>query len=297
MKNPAASVRARLLHLSRESGEPFDVLMEQFATGRFLYRLANSPYRDRFILKGAQLFRIWGAEQHRPTRDLDLLGFGDSSVEAIQSVFTELIQKSDEQEDGLEWGEVKTGPIRDDLAYGGVRAVLSVRLAGARISLQIDVGFGDAITPGAVEAEWQELLDFPPARLLIYPPETVIAEKLEAAVSLGLDNSRMKDFFDLHWLSQHQKFAGDLLIDAVQATFARRKNPIPKTPPAALTETFASDAGKVLQWDAFRRKGKLSAPDLADVIGRVAAFLQPILTGGAKGQVWHPKTGWIDNFS
>lgn len=292
MKNPAASVRARLLNLSRERGEPFDVLMEQYATGRFLYRLANSRYRERFILKGAQLFRIWGAEQHRPTRDLDLLGFGDSSVEGIQSVFTELIQKSVEQEDGLEWGEVKTSPIRDDLAYGGVRAVLSVRLAGARISLQIDVGFGDAITPGVMEAEWHELLDFPPARLLIYPPETVIAEKLEAAVSLGLDNSRMKDFFDLHWLSQNQKFAGDLLIKSVQTTFARRKTPIPNNPPLALSEAFASDAGKILQWNAFRRKGRLSAPDLADVIGRVAAFLQPILTGDAAGHVWQPATGW-----
>lgn len=295
MKNPAASIRARLLNLSRESGEPFDVLLEQYATGRFLYRLAISPYRDKFILKGAQLFRIWGAEQHRPTRDLDLLGFGDSSEGAIQSVFTELVQKSVEQEDGLEWGEVKTGSIRDDLVYGGVRAVLSARLAGARISLQIDVGFGDAITPGAVEAEWQELLDFPPARLLIYPPETVVAEKLEAAVSLGLDNSRMKDFFDLYWLSQHQKFKGDLLIESVQATFARRNTPLPRKSPIALTETFSNDAGKILQWNAFRRKGKLSAPDLADVIGRVAAFLQPILTGEAEGQVWSLEIGWIDS--
>lgn len=149
MKNPAASIRARLLNLSRECGEPLEALMEQYAMGRFLYRLANSAYRDHFVLKGAQLFRIWGAEQHRPTRDLDLLGYGDSSEEAIRSIFTELIQMPVEPEDGLEWGEVKTGPIRDDLAYGGVRANLLVHLAGAQLSLQVDVGFGDAITPEA----------------------------------------------------------------------------------------------------------------------------------------------------
>lgn len=295
MKNPAASIRARLLDLSRESGEPLDALTEQYATGRFLYRLASSAYRDRFVLKGAQLFRIWGAEQHRPTRDLDLLGFGDSSEEAIRSTFTELIQKPIEPADGLEWGEVKTGPIRDDLAYGGVRANVPVHLAGARLSLQIDVGFGDAITPEAVEGEWQELLDFPAARLLIYPSETVVAEKLEAAVTLGLQNSRMKDFFDLHWLGQHQSFSGELLIDSIKATFERRETPIPSETPLALTKTFSNDSGKQLQWNAFLRKGKLAAPDLDEVIESLATFLTPLLTGEAKGQTWHPESGWTNN--
>lgn len=297
MKNPAASIRARLLNLSRECGEPLDALMEQYAMGRFLYRLANSAYRDHFVLKGAQLFRIWGAEQHRPTRDLDLLGYGDSSEEAIRSIFTELIQMTVGPEDGLEWGEVKTGPIRDDLAYGGVRANLLVHLAGARLSLQVDVGFGDAITPEAVEAEWQELLDFPAARLLIYPSETVVAEKLEAAVNLGLQNSRMKDFFDLHWLGQHQSFSGDLLIESVTATFQRRKTSIPAKTPLALTNTFSVDSGKQLQWNAFRRKGQRDAPDLDEVIESLATFLIPLLTGEARGQTWHTESGWTLNKS
>jgi len=142
---------------------------------------------------------------------------------------------------------VKTGLIRDDLAYGGVRAVLTAYLAGARFFLQIDVGFGDVITPEAVEAEWPELLDFPGARLLIYPPETVVAEKLEAAVALGFDNSRMKDFFDLHWLSRNQTFDGTLLIKSLHATFERRATAIPANPPIALTEVFANDSGKALQ--------------------------------------------------
>lgn len=185
MKNVAASVRARLLNLSRADGVPLNALLEQYATGRFLYRLAGSQYRERFVLKGAQLFRIWEAEKHRPTRDLDLLGYGDATEKAIQGVFTELTQKSIDPPDGLEWGKVAVAPIRDDVVYGGVRATLPVYLAGARLSLQIDVGFGDAITPGAVEREWHELLDFPSASLFVYPPETVVAEKLEASVSSG----------------------------------------------------------------------------------------------------------------
>lgn len=294
MKNPAASVRARLLNLSRERGEPLDALMERYAMGRLLFRLANSPYRDRFILKGAQLFRIWGAEQHRPTRDLDLLGFGDSSEEAIQAIFSELIEMPVEPDDGLRWGEIRVGPIRDDIAYGGVRVVLEVDLAGARLSIQVDVGFGDAITPEAEEAEWQELLEYPSARLLIYPAETVVAEKLEAAVTLGLANSRMKDFFDLNWLADHQRFEGALLIRSIRATFERRETEIPDEIPVALTGVFSNDPDKQRQWDAFRRKGRLPAPELAEIIPRLAAFLVPVLTGGAEGRTWVPEFGWTN---
>lgn len=292
MKNPAASVRARLLNLSREIGEPLDALMAQYAMGRFLYRLAHSAYRDRFILKGAQLFRIWGAEHHRPTRDLDLLGHGEASEAAIQSIFSELIRMPTGQEDGLEWGGIQATPIREDLAYGGVRAVLAAHLAGARLSLQVDVGFGDAITPKAEEAEWQELLDVPAARLLIYPAETVVAEKLEAAITLGWANSRMKDLFDLHWLSAHQSFAGDLLIESVQATFARRETAFPEGLPPALTEAFATDATKQVQWKAFLRKNRLDGSPFEEIIARLSAFLVPVLTGKAKGRTWKPEIGW-----
>jgi hypothetical protein len=297
MKNLAASVRTRLLNLSRERGEPLDRLMEQYATGRFLYRLAESEYRDRFVLKGAQLFRVWSAEHHRPTRDLDLLGFGDSSEATIKSVFTELVQMPIDPPDGLLWGNIETGAIRDDLTYGGVRAVLTVHLAGARISLQIDVGFGDAITPEAIMTDWRELLDFPVARLLAYPPETVIAEKLQAAVTLGLQNSRMKDFFDLHWLREHQSFDGGLLLAAVEATFARRGTVIPSTPPTALSEVFSRDDGKTLQWNAFRKKGQLDAPELPEVIARLSEFLLPIFSGEIRGQIWHPHSGWTTESS
>ncbi|NOX98610.1 MAG: nucleotidyl transferase AbiEii/AbiGii toxin family protein [Verrucomicrobia bacterium] len=294
MKNVAASVRARLLNLSRASGEPFAALLEQYVTGRFLYRLSQSRYKDRFILKGAQLFRLWSEEAHRSTRDLDLLGFGDSSEEAIKGIFSEISELSIEPNDGIEWEEVKTGPIRADMDYGGVRANLLVSLAGARVSLQIDVGFGDVVSPEPQKSEWRSLLDFPSVNLLAYPPETVIAEKLEAAVTLQLSNSRMKDFYDLYWLSQHMSFDRAVLSGAIAATFARRGTELPEEAPLALTSEFASDPGKNTQWKAFLRKGKLEAPTFPEIIPRLAGFLMPVIENKGVQQKWEPGRGWVD---
>jgi hypothetical protein len=292
MKNVAASVRDKLLNLSRAKGMPFNGLMEQYATGRFLYRLAESEYRNRFVLKGAQLFRIWDAEEHRPTRDLDLLGYGDASEETIQKIFEELTQMDVDPADGLEWGDVTVAPIRDEALYGGIRAKVNVQLAGARLGIQIDVGFGDSITPGAVEKEWHELLPFPSARLLVYPPETVIAEKLEAAVALGIDNSRMKDFFDLHWLQSHIPFEGKVLTEAVSNTFERRKTAIPQATPIALTEAFSTDKQKFLQWNAFLSKGKLSPTPLDEVIRDLSRFLLPVIRNEVNDLQWTPTGHW-----
>jgi Nucleotidyl transferase AbiEii toxin, Type IV TA system len=295
MKNIAASIRTKLLNLSRAKGVPLNALMERYATGRFLYRLAESDYRERFVLKGAQLFRIWEAEEHRPTRDLDLLGYGECTKEAIQNVFTELSQMPIDPPDGLIWGEVTVGPIREDTTYGGVRATLTVHLAGARLSIQIDVGFGDAITPRAVEKEWHELLDFPSARLLTYPPETVIAEKLEAAVSLGIANSRMKDFYDLHWIQSHLSFHGNVLTEAVTNTFTRRNTSLPVNTPIAFTTEFSSNEDKIVQWSAFLRKGKLPHMELSDVISAIATFLLPVLQKQVSQQFWTPDQHWQES--
>lgn len=294
MKNTAESVRARLLNLSRSSSEPLAALMEQYMTGRFLYRLSKSSYKDQFILKGAQVFRLWSEMPHRSTRDLDLLGFGDSSEETISGIFREITECEIEPEDGLEWTDIKVGPIRDDLDYGGVRAVLSGQLAGARIMLQIDVGFGDIVIPGPVEHDWTSLLDFPSARLLAYPPETVIAEKFEAALTLGLRNSRMKDFFDLHWLSNNQHFEAAQLRTAICATLERRGTPLPEHIPRALKEEFGVDEGKNIQWNAFLRKGKLQAPVFPKVITRLSQFLWPIINSSEKQskKSWTPGKGW-----
>lgn len=277
MKRAAESIRARLLNLSRESNVSFNSLLEQYATGRFLWRLSQSRYRTRFVLKGAQLFRIWGAAMHRPTRDVDFLSYGEPTEERIAAAFKDICQLPSDPEDGLIWGEVSSQPIRGDLEYGGVRAHLQASLAGARIPLQIDVGFGDAITPAAVESEWEALLNFPAVSLLVYPPETVIAEKMEAAVTLGIRNSRMKDFFDMHWLSHHMSFDSGVLRSALTATFERRGTALPQGVPLALTDAFAQDPSKQTQWKAFLRKSDLEFIEFGDVVADLRGFIMPLL--------------------
>lgn len=292
MKNVAASVRTRLSSLARETRTPLAVLMERFALGRLLWRLSRGGSGDRFVLKGAQLFALWAEDSHRPTRDVDLLGSGEASPESLKEFFEMLLDGPVEPEDGLDWGEVEAAPIREDQRYQGVRVLTHATLAGAVVRVQIDVGFGDAITPGVMEVEWRELLGFPEARLLAYPPETVIAEKLEAATVLGLANSRMKDFFDLDWLCCHREFDLAVLRAAVRNTFARRGTPMPNGLPVALTPDFASDQGKLTQWSAFLRKNDLQAESLAAVVELLAEFLGPVLSNEEAMMHWSPVKKW-----
>lgn len=294
MKNIAASVRDRLTNQAKDLGVTLPSLIERFAMGRILWRLSQSGQADRFVLKGAQLFSLWADEAHRPTRDLDLLSFGDPSVEKMEQFFNELLFTPADPEDGLIWGKVKVATIRAEQRYGGVRATMKVKLDGAEVPVQIDIGFGDAITPGPVETTWSELLDFPEARLLAYPPETVIAEKLEAAVDLELANSRMKDFYDLHWFSENMSFDGTILLKAMRATFTCRGTEIPKEPPLALTAEFAGDREKNTQWNAFLRKNKLTASPFPEIIPRLHEFLMPVIQAQSKEQTWKPAQGWVD---
>jgi predicted nucleotidyltransferase component of viral defense system len=208
-KDVGASVRARLLGLARERKEDFQLVLTRYANERLLFRLAQSPHASRFVLKGAALFTVWTGEPHRATRDIDLLGFGDPSEEALRSLFAEVLAL-EVAEDGVQFdlGSMTVGPIREDQEYGGVRIVLGAQLTSAKVRLQIDVGFGDAITPDAVVVSLPALLDFPAPRLRAYPRETVVAEKTEAMVKLGLANSRMKDFYDLVILSRMFEFLG-----------------------------------------------------------------------------------------
>jgi len=292
MKNVAASVRARLANHARETGTPLAALMERFALGRLLWRLSRSDSAGSFVLKGAQLFALWADEPHRPTRDVDLLGPGDASPEHLAKFFEELLAGPAEPVDGLVWGRLEAATIREDKRYEGVRVNARAMLAGAVVPVQIDVGFGDAITPAPVEVEWKGLLGYPEARLLAYPPETVIAEKLEAAVVLGLANSRMKDFFDLDWLCRHGEFELSVLSEAVRNTFLRRGTPWPDGLPMALSSDFASDPDKLAQWAAFLKKNSLRAAPLAEIIQRLAKFLGPILGDNATPAHWRSSTEW-----
>lgn len=202
-KDIGASVRARLLRLARERGEDFQLVLTRYANERLLYRLATSGHASRFVLKGAALFTIWTGEPHRATRDVDLLGFGDPSEDHLRAVFADILAV-EVDDDGVRFDEstLDVGPIREEQDYGGVRVVLIAQVTNAKVRLQVDVGFGDAITPDAMNVDFPPLLDFPAPNLRAYPRETVVAEKLEAMVKLGQANSRMKDFYDLAVLSQ-----------------------------------------------------------------------------------------------
>lgn len=277
-KSLAASVQQRLLNLSRERQEAFDLVLTRYALERFLYRLSCSAYSEQFLLKGAMLFAVWGDAPHRPTRDLDFLGFGSSEIPKLEALFREICSQPVEP-DGLEFlpRTVAGSRIREDQEYQGVRLKFEARLAAAIIPIQVDIGFGDAVVPNPEVAEYPALLNLPAPRVRIYPVYSVISEKYQAMVWLGMANSRMKDYYDIWILAKKFSFDGQTLARAIQATFERRNTPIPNSPPLALTDAFCGDTAKQRQWQAFVRKNRLmeNAPALPDVAWLVASFLLP----------------------
>jgi predicted nucleotidyltransferase component of viral defense system len=297
--NLSASVRQRLLNLVKERGEELQTLLTRYAVERLLYRLGRSDDRDRLVLKGAVLFYVWEGGLRRPTRDVDFLGYGDPMPEKIAELFRSLCQVSAEA-DGLDFhvDSVRAEAIRDRQDYGGVRVTLMATLGNARIPLQVDVGFGDAVTPGTETARFPTLLDFPEPTIRVYPPETVIAEKYQAMVSLGMINTRLKDFYDVYALSEEHAFDGATLAAAVTATFERRGTPLPAKPPVALTRMFCDDSTKPGQWRAFLSRGRLSdvPSSLGTITDRLADFLWPPTNAARRAgdfaAAWLPSIGW-----
>lgn len=275
--NSAASVRQRRLTRARDEGEDFNHVLTRYANERLLYRLGESGFRDQFVLKGAVLFELWTATAHRATRDVDLLGYGEPAVAPVQAVFQDLCTLK-VPPDGMRFlaGSVRAAAIRERQAESGIRVRLTADLDGARISLQVDVGFGDVVTPRVVEAEFPTILDFPAARLRTNSPEAVVAEKFEAMVRLGMANTRMKDFYDLWGMASSFEFCGNSLADALAATFGSRGTPLPIDPPIALRPEFSADAAKQAQWTAFAGRSRLSAvPSLEIVVVVLRRFLWP----------------------
>lgn len=298
--NIAASVRARLTALAKQQGDAVDRVFLRYAIERLLYRLAQSGYRDHFVLKGAMLFSLWAPVPYRSTGDLDLLGHGDPAPERMAAIFAAICSAAVE-DDGVAYdaASVRGESVRDDEDYRGVRVTLTARLAGARLAIQIDIGFGDAVTPGASDVDYPSLLGFPSPSLRAYPAETVVAEKLEALVSLGMRNSRMKDFFDLWVIAKTFPFDGPTLAAAVAATFERRGTALPKGAPVALTKTFSDDAGKQSQWRAFLKRTTIAvAPEpLPELIAFIAEFVSPMMTTQVattmEGMMWQPGGPWV----
>lgn len=282
LKNIGASVRARLLSLSKASGQSFERVLTRFALERLLFRLSQSRHADRFVLKGAMLLMSWFEDPHRGTRDLDLLGFGDPSPDAMLATFREILAQDAGDGVVFDADAPRVDHIREELEYGGLRLRTTASIGGARITLTIDIGFGDALEPGAELIDYPTMLDLPTPRLRAYARETVIAEKFQAMVALGRANSRMKDFYDIWILGRSFAYDDDRLARAIAATFTRRGTAIPTDPPDALTPAFAADEQKRRQWRAFVEDVAHDPGGLDDVIDDLAAFLMPHVASAAR---------------
>lgn len=272
-----ASVRQRLLNLAHARGQPMDLLLTRYALERLLHRLSLSPHRERFVLKGAMLLVTWFDEPHRATRDVDLLGFGDAAKDTLLTTFREIM--SIEAEDGINFDlkNLRIDAIREELEYGGSRLRTTAALAGARIPITVDIGFGDAIAPGAQDVNLPVLLDMPSPHLRAYPPETVIAEKVHAMVALGRANSRMKDYYDVWMLTSTVALDEQRLRQAIEATFKRRTTILPGSVPDGLSDAFSADPAKQRQWLAFARNLSGPVPDIGQVVADLRLRLMSVL--------------------
>lgn len=267
MKNKPASIRARLLNKAKAEQQDFSLVLTRYGLERLLYRLSVSSNKDNFLLKGALLFDMWFDVPHRPTRDIDLLGFGLAEEPLLHEAFREIC--GIEVDDGMVFDadSIKVVEIRKDANYSGLRVTLLGHLDAARSAVQIDVGYGDAVTPAPELADYPVMLgELPAPRIRVYPRYTVIAEKFEAIVSLGMANSRLKDYFDLWVLLTTQELDSAMITAAINATLARRQTAMPTSAPIGLTETFSNDPQKIRQWQAFIRKNQLEAPELGTVV-------------------------------
>ncbi|OGB29194.1 MAG: hypothetical protein A3F78_01040 [Burkholderiales bacterium RIFCSPLOWO2_12_FULL_61_40] len=282
----AASVRARLLNIAKAERTDFNAVLVRYALERFLYRLSQSAHADRFVLKGAMLFNLWYAMPHRPTRDVDLLGFGPSDLASIAQAFREIVSVTADDGMVFDAASVSVEEIRKSAGYAGARVVVTAELARARCKTQIDVGFGDAVTPGPLDATYPVLIaDFPAPQLRTYPVYTVIAEKLHAIVLLGMTNSRLKDYLDLSVLLDRETLDPATLATAIAATFARRGTAMPTEQPIGLSDEFANDGSRQALWAAFLKKNALAAAPLTQVVAALRATLQPALIHASTQQM------------
>jgi hypothetical protein len=296
----ASSARARLLR-ARTPGEEFERTLVRYAAERFLYRLGVSPARERCILKGASLLAVWMRDPYRATRDVDVLASGSPDFDTIRSLVGEICDVPC-PEDGLrlDVSDLELTEIRAFDEYAGVRARFLSFLGAARIRIQVDFGFGDALVGGPEEVELPTLLDGIPApRVRGYTREASIAEKFEAMVSLDTRNTRMKDFHDIWALSSAFRFEGPALRQAVEACFARRATPWLQELPRALTPAFYQSAEIEARWRGYLSAGGVlvAPPNGFDVIGeRIIRFLGPVrdsIAGeAAMDLIWRPAGPW-----
>lgn len=299
-KAVAVSVRARLTERARARRENAQLLMTRYVIERLLYRLSLSPHRDRFVLKGAMLFSLWAEAPYRATGDLDLLGLGENAPERLAAVFEEILAVRVEADDGVVFRPetLRAAAARAEDEYAGVRIAFIAELAGARLPMHVDIGYGDAITPDALEIDYPSMLDQPAAHLRAYPPETVVAEKFQAMIEFDMLNSRLKDFYDLWAIAGTFDFDGATLARAIERTFARRQTPLPRATPVALTPVFTDE--KQGQWAAFLRRTEIAlAPGpFAAIQARIADLVMPPALALGRGEpfaaCWRAGGPWQD---
>jgi hypothetical protein len=298
-RNVAASVRTRLTQRARERKDNVQLALTRYAIERLLYRLGLSAHREEFVLKGAMLFSLWAPTPYRATGDLDLLGFGDPAPERMVALFREICAVPGDDGVIFKPATLRAEAARPEDETGGVRLMLDAEIAGARLPIQIDIGFGDVVTPDIQDIDYPSLLDMPKPRLRAYPAETVVAEKFQALVALGAVNSRMKDFFDLWAIAETCTFDGRTLADAIRATFERRATALPAETPIALTTAFSDAPAKQAQWRGFIRRTAIAlVPDpLPEVLTCVAQFVMPPTEAARLNAVfaqrWSPGGPWI----
>jgi len=297
LKDRAASIRQRLLNYAKAHGEEYQRTLTRFAIERLLVRLSRTEARDRYILKGAMLFATWPKHAFRSTGDLDLLGRGDPAPAAITALFIRICQV-EVPEDGVIFdpSTLKAETLRQEEEYQGIRLTLRGRLGTAVIPMQVDIGFGDRVYPAPSRQLFPCLLpDLPAADVLMYPPETVVAEKFEAMVRFAEDNGRIKDFYDIWVIARIFDFDLATLVEAIGGTFRRRETTAPTELPIALMPAFADRKDKQDLWNGFLRRTSpaLPLPALHELLGQLRHFFGPLiaglaLPGGAQGR-WNPK--------
>ncbi len=281
-KDIAASVRQRLLNLAREEQRVFEVVLVAFGLERLIYRLSVSNYRERFVLKGGMLVTLWTADPGRFTRDVDFLGFGDDDEGQLKAAFAEILAM--DVNDGLtfEIADISASDIREDQVYGGKRLKTTAYLEKIRIPITVDLGFGDALGDPKFEIEYTSLLDFESAKIRAYSPATVIAEKFQAVVDLGVVNGRMKDFYDLWAVPKAKEISDDELARALKSTFDRRQTEIPTDRPPGLSVEFATEPTKITQWTAYAESTELEGVSLEGVVEEIWERLAPICLAASK---------------
>jgi len=299
IKNIQVSIRARLQNKAKETNRPFSEILQYYGMERFLYRVSRSKYADRFILKGALMFTVWQVPERRTTLDIDFSARYDNQIVSIERMIKDVCRVF-VIPDGLIFDPqtVKGQRIREDVDYEGVRIKFRGFLERSRIAMQIDVGFGDVIYPKPRVIDYPVILDFPKPHLRGYPVESVVSEKFETMVKLGLLNSRMKDFYDIWLMMRRFDFNGSKFSEALKRTFSHRKTLLPKYRPLFAEEIYDDKSDRQILWKAFLKKGNIKhAPEKLSTTAReIEEFLNKPLDAIEKrqkfGKEWRMPGQW-----